>query len=199
MSKGYFLKSIVSYLASGPDLRYGTPYGRIWHLASGILLLLCSSFIEFHHPIHIAISEVTYSEKEQALQIMHKIFIDDLEDHIEQSEKYAGKEVELRLNTPKEITDVDAYLQKYVRNHFSLKADGKAYTGNYLGKEYETDAVWIYIEIPKLKRPKLLDLSATFLMDFHTDQQNFVHLNIANQKKSLRFQKGSEQQQVKFE
>lgn len=164
----------------------------------GILSLLWSSFAVFH-PIHISISEVNYSEKDKSLQIMHKIFVDDLEDHIEEIQKAAGKEVQLRLNTPKELSDSDLYIQKYIRDYFIIKVDGKVYSGSYLGKEYETDAVWIYVEIPKLKRPKTIDISDLVLMDFHLDQQNFVHFKIADQKKSLRFQKGKEQQQVKFE
>lgn len=170
----------------------------VLYISTAVILIINSSFISFH-PIHIAISEVNYSEEEQSLQIMHKIFMDDLEKHIQQSEKYAGKAIELRLNTPKEIANVDDYLKKYALKHFVIKIDGKAYTGNYLGKEYETDAVWIYIEIPKIKRPKQLDINDSFLIDFHDDQQNFVHCTIASQKKSLRFQKGNEQQQVKFE
>lgn len=170
----------------------------LYRLGIVFFLIVASSFILFH-PIHIAISEVNYSEKDKTLQVTHKIFVDDLEKQIQQLEKNNGREVELRLNTPKEIADVDVYLSKYVRDHFVMKVDGKAVSGNFLGKEYETDAVWIYVEIPKVKRPKQIDLSDSFLMDMHADQQNFVHFKVADQKKSLRFQKGNEQQQVKFQ
>ncbi|MFN7119770.1 MAG: DUF6702 family protein [Saprospiraceae bacterium] len=162
-----------------------------------LVLALCGSFVPFH-PIHIAISEVSYSEKDKALQVMHKIFYDDLENHIEQLEKAAGREVNLRLGSDKEHAQADEYIRKYVENHFKLTADGKTYAGTYLGKEFETDAVWIYIEVEKVKVPKKLDVSDTILMDLHSDQSNFVHFNIASQKKSLRFQKGSERQQVSF-
>ncbi len=173
---------------------------KIYRLKSKVYCLTSIIFLFiFFHPIHIAITEVNYSEKEQSLQIMHKIFLDDLEDHIQQTEKQDGKEVDLRLNTPKERADVDTYLQKYVHDHFELRIDGKPYTGNYIGKEYETDAVWMYIEVSNVKRPKQLEISSSFLIDFHTDQQNFVHFNIGGQKKSLRFRKGDGVQRVSFE
>lgn len=170
---------------------------KIYHLLFLPFFLLWSSF-SFLHPIHISISEVSYSEKDKSLQVMHKIFYDDLENDIERIEKAAGREVNLRLGLDKEHPQADEYIRKYVENHFKIVADSKTFTGTYLGKEFETDAVWIYIEIEKVKAPKKLELSDTILMDLHEDQSNFVHFNIANQKKSLRFQKGNERQQVSF-
>lgn len=170
---------------------------KVYCLTSIVLLVICSSFVNFH-PMHIAMSEVNYAAKDKSLQVMHKIFFDDLETHIERLEKEAGREVNLKLNSDKEDPKADEYIRKYVENHFKLVADGKTYTGNYLGKEYETDAVWIYIEIPKIKVPKQVKVSDSFLMDLYNDQSNFVYLNIDNQKKSLRFQKGNEEQQVSF-
>ncbi len=161
------------------------------------MFLLWSGFMPLH-PIHISISEVNYSEKDKALQVMHKIFYDDLENDIERIEKAAGRTVNLRLGLETEHPDADVYIRRYVESHFKIVVDGKTYTGTYLGKEFETDAVWIYIEIEKLKVPKKMELSDTILMNFHADQSNFVHFNIGNHKKSLRFQKGSERQQVQF-
>ena len=172
-------------------------WSKIYYLSAIAVLFLCSSFADFH-PMHLSISEVTYSEKDKSLQVMHKIFFDDLEKHIEELEKAVGREVNLRLSSEQENPQADEYIRKYVESHFKLTADGKAYTGTYLGKEYETDAVWIYVEVPKIKRPKQLDVSDTFLIEFYDDQSNFVHFNINQQKKSLRFQKGKEQQQISF-
>jgi len=132
------------------------------------------------------------------LQIMHKIFYDDLEEHIEREEKNAGREVNLQLGSEKEHPKADDYIRKYVQRHFTLIANGKTYSGTYLGKEYETDALWIYLEVEKVKRPQQLDIGNTFLIPFHEDQHNFVHFNIAGQKKSLRFYKGKERQQIVF-
>ncbi len=150
------------------------------------------------HPIHIAVSEIYYAKESKSLQVMHKIFIDDLEDHIKQIEARKGKEINLFLATKKEITDADAYLERYVRDHFTIKADGKTLNGAYLGKEYETDAVWIYIEIENVPQPKQLEITDNFLMDFYSDQTNFIHFNIGGQKKSLRFHTGERKQEVIF-
>lgn len=150
------------------------------------------------HPIHIAISEVHYARESQSLQVMHKIFIDDLEDHIKRIEAQKGKEISLFLASKKEVADADTYIESYVRNHFTIKADGKVLTGKYLGKEYETDAAWIYVEIENTAQPRQVEITSTFLMDFHSDQTNFVHFNIGGQKKSLRFYDGQRKQEVGF-
>lgn len=150
------------------------------------------------HPIHIAVSEVQYAEDIHALQVMHKIFIDDFEDHIERIEAEQGNTVDLKLATKKELPEADDYIKKYIVNHFQIYADGKQYFGNYLGKEYETDAVWIYIEIEDVPRPKQVKIKNTILVDFHSDQSNFIHFNIANQKKSLRYYRGETTQTVNF-
>lgn len=163
-----------------------------------ILFFAIFSNFAAEHPIHIAISEINYARESQSLQVMHKIFIDDLEEHIKRIEAKKGKEISLFLASKKEVADADAYIESYVRNHFMIKADGKVLTGNYLGKEYETDAAWIYVEIENTPQPKQVEITSTFLMDFHSDQTNFVHFNISGQKKSLRFYDEQRKQEVRF-
>ncbi|MFN7791981.1 MAG: DUF6702 family protein, partial [Cyclobacteriaceae bacterium] len=49
------------------------------------------------HPIHISVTEITYSEKDKALQITSRLFIDDLELSI----RSQRKEAELDILEPK--------------------------------------------------------------------------------------------------
>lgn len=162
-------------------------------------MLFFTCFLQVNaHPIHIAVSEVQYAQDIKALQVMHKIFIDDFEDHMERIEAERGNTINLNLATKKEHPEADTYIKKYIVNHFELYADGKQYFGNYLGKEYETDAVWIYIEIENVPPPKKIEIRNTILLDFFDDQSNFIHFNVANQRKSLRYFRGETRQSVKF-
>ncbi len=159
--------------------------------------LFCSSTVA--HPIHIAISEIEYAEQQRSLQIMHKIFIDDLEDHIQQIEKAAGRsDLLLRLYTPKEHPDADRYISQYVQRYFQIKIDGKDVRANFVGKEYETDAVWIYFEVENIARPKKLELTNRILFDLYDDQANFVYIKIASKKQSLRFRRSEYLQTANF-
>lgn len=142
------------------------------------------------HPIHLTLSEVVYDEKSKAMQITHKIFMDDLETHIEESLKVKGKEVNLRLGTPQEHPDADRYLSEYLAAHFKLLINGKTYKANFLGKEYEDVACWLYVEIPNVPKPKSIDLTDSFLMDLYDDQSNLVNFTFPQKKGSMRFVQG---------
>ena len=150
------------------------------------LLAICTST----HPIHLAITEIAYSEKEKALQVVHKIFVDDLELHIEQKAKSSGQEVRLHLNTPKEHPMADALLQDYLSEHFQIKINGKKGNSIFVGKEYENGAVWIYSEFPNLPRPRQIDIQDNLLIELYDDQNNLVNLEILGKTGSLRFRKG---------
>ncbi|MDX1941072.1 MAG: DUF6702 family protein [Saprospiraceae bacterium] len=165
-----------------------------------LLTILLAFFFNFGaaHPIHIAISEIHYSKENKSLQVMHKIFMDDLEDHIKKIESARGKTIALHLGSEKESSEADAYIETYIKEHFNIKVDGKTLIGKYLGKEYETDAVWMYVEIENVVQPKQIEVMDAFLMDFHSDQSNFVHFNIGGQKKSLRFFSDKRKQEVGF-
>ena len=156
------------------------------------------AFSTITHPIHLAVTEIAYSEKEKSLQVMHKIFVDDLELHIEQKIKSAGQEIRLHLNTPKEHPMADSILQDYLSEHFQMKINGKSAKSVFIGKEYENGAVWIYAEYPNLPKPKQLDIRDNLLLDLYDDQNNLVNLEVSGKKGSLRFRKGYTQDLISF-
>lgn len=155
-----------------------------------ITILIVGTWAMFSHPIHLTLSEVVYDEKTKAMQITHKIFMDDLETHIEESLKLKGKEVNLRLGTSQEHPDADRYLAEYLAAHFKLLINGKTYKANFLGKEYEDVACWLYVEIPNVPKPKSIDLTDSFLMDLYDDQSNLVNFTFPQKKGSMRFIQG---------
>ena len=126
--------------------------------AMAFLVVALLAFSTIAHPIHLAVTEIAYSEKEKSLQVIHKIFVDDLELHIEQKAKSSGQEIRLHLNTPKEHPMTDALLQTYLSEHFQVKVNGKNGNSIFIGKEYENGAVWIYSEFPNLPKPRQLDI-----------------------------------------
>ena len=156
----------------------------------GLILTVWVSSVSSPHPIHLTLSEVVYEEKTKTIQITHKIFMDDLERHVEESLKAEGKEVNLRLGTPQEHPQTNQFLADYLNAHFKLLINGKAYKANFLGKEYEDVATWLYVEIPKVPKPKVIDLTDTFLMDLYDDENNLVNFNFPQKKGSLRFTHG---------
>ena len=158
--------------------------------AMAFLVVALLAFSTIAHPIHLAVTEIAYSEKEKSLQVIHKIFVDDLELHIEEKAKSSGQEIRLHLNTPKEHPMTDALLQAYLSEHFQVKVNGKIGNSVFIGKEYENGAVWIYSEFPNLPKPRQLDIQDNLLIDLYDDQNNLVNLEIFGKTGSLRFRKG---------
>jgi hypothetical protein len=151
------------------------------------------------HPIHLTLSEVKYVQKNHSFEVVHKIFVDDLEKQVELLFKTRGKEINLHLNSPKELVDADVYLQQYVNEFFSLKINGKPFTGKMIGKEYENDAVWIYVEVLQVPKPKQIYLKDEFLLDVHSDQSNLVNFECGQKKGSIRFHRGHEEEKILME
>lgn len=162
------------------------------------LFISCIAAFTATHPIHLGITEVQYAEKEKSLQVVHKLFVDDLESHIEKQEQAAGKTVRLFLNTEKEHPEANRYIQEYLNQHFQIKVNGKMLQGKFLGKEYENGASWLYVEYPNVPRPKQLYISGNALIGLHEDQNNIINLDINGKKGSLRFYKGYDRDQINF-
>jgi hypothetical protein len=165
-------------------------------LFSAVLFLMA---FQGFHPIHIAITEVKYDEKAQTLQFTHKLFTDDLEKQLEAEAKKAGKNTTFHLNSAKENPKSDESLKNYLTEYFSVSIDGKAYKPKFIGKEYETDATWLFAEIENIKAPKLVEITDVFLLNLYYDQVNFVHINVNTQKKTLRFRNSETKQTWQLE
>src|SRR5580693_6868155 len=99
----------------------------------------------FLHPIHASVSEINYSEKDKALQITSRIFVDDLESGI----RNKRKEPELDILLPKNGMTTDELVSEYLKDHFKVKLDGKLQKLKLLGHEKEESAIICYIEIEK--------------------------------------------------
>ena len=101
------------------------------------------------HPIHIGVTEIVYSEDNKTLQVTHKFFVDDFEDQLEETYN-----VKLHLGTKKEHKEANQYIARYLVDRFGIMVNDKKAEGVWVGKEIEKEAIWIYIEYPKVKKIK---------------------------------------------
>ncbi len=76
------------------------------------MISILYSLFFFLHPIHISVSEINYSEKDKALQITSRIFIDDLELSI----RAQRKEPEMDLLEPKNGLTTEKIVSDYVQH-----------------------------------------------------------------------------------
>ncbi|WP_313790953.1 DUF6702 family protein [Allomuricauda sp. SCSIO 65647] len=154
------------------------------YIKNGILalaLLLSLAFTEAHK-FYVSVTNVNYSQKDDALQITSRIFIDDLENVLE--ERY---DVNPELATKKEAEWADEYIEKYMKTKFSLQLDEETIPFEFLGKRYDNDVVICYLEVPRvnLSTRRSITVQNEVLTDLFEEQQNIVHIKIAGKKKSF--------------
>lgn len=144
------------------------------------LILSMSLFLGSLHPIHVAVTQVDHDENEKTLQVTHKVFIDDFEKKLEEL-----NDADLEIGLPKEHAQCDDYIRVYVEQKFKMKVNGKPVQGNWVGKEADGAALWIYMEYPNIKKIKNIELENRILFGAFKDQKNLVHFNYKGIKRSL--------------
>ncbi len=144
-----------------------------------IFLLIFSWF----HPLHISISELALNPKTSNLEISHRIFIDDLEAALKEQSGLV-----LDLTKPKDPEQAKKIVGEYLQQHFQLQLNGKSVKPQYLGYEVEEDAIWAYMEVPKVRQLRQVNVQNTLFFKRFTDQMNLVNVTVGGTLKSLRLQ-----------
>jgi len=149
-----------------------------------MLPLVMVLFLSFTaaHKFYISVTNVVYSEKDDALQITSRIFIDDLDRLL--NERYG---IKAKLATPNEAKVANEYIEKYFRTKFVVELNGEPVAYNFLGKSYDNDVVICYLEITNtnFEGLKTLSVQNEILTDLFEEQQNVVHLKWKGQKRSF--------------
>ncbi len=76
-------------------------------------------------------------------------------------------------------------MQRYLKDKISIQINGKFVDYKFIGKEYDNDIVFCYLEIADVKDIKSFEISNKVLFESFDDQQNIVKLKIKDQNKSF--------------
>lgn len=154
---------------------------RIQKKAFLILLLPLLAFTVVHK-FYISVTNVGYSEKDKAIQITTRIFLDDMNTVLK-----TRYDIDTKLGSEKE-SDLDReYLEKYLRTKFLVEVNGNPKEYTILGKKYDTDMIICYLEVPKIELSKVSSIAIQneILTDIYDEQQNVVHFKVNGKKKSF--------------
>jgi hypothetical protein len=146
------------------------------------------------HPIHVSVTEIEFDEKDKALEIMMRVFMDDMELTLRND----LRQPELDLADPKNGQTIDQMAEKYLKDHFKITLDSKVQVHRYLGHEQEGDAFIFYIEIPKVKKFKTIRILNNIITEVHDDQSNLVHVTVGEKVKSLRLTRNTPVDKLTF-
>lgn len=142
-------------------------------------LFLLMSFSSIHK-YYVSVTQIEYVEDQQSLQIISRIFIDDFEKLLR--ERY---DESITLGIENEAKEALLYTEKYVREKFSISIDGKVQKLDFIGREYENDIMFVYLEIPELTTINTMEISNEILFELYGEQQNIIRTKIKGKNKSF--------------
>ena len=139
------------------------------------ILFLLFTLAFSSHKYYLSLTQIEYNKDQDSLEVIINVFMDDIELAI--NKEY---NVDLRLTTKQELEDVDSYFQKYLRKNLRFLVNKELVNYNFIGKEYEGDLVYFYLEVNVSNSPVSLEVYNTILVTYFEQQQNIiVFLNIA--------------------
>jgi len=159
-----------------------------------ILVALPLQLAAWVHPMHVSVTEIEMNDKEKRLEIMMRVFIDDLEVTLRRN----FKQPTLDVIEPKGQT-LDELMQSYLKTRFQVSLDGKSQVIKYLGHERDHEAFVFYIEVEKVKKWKAIQVQNSIITEIYDDQSNLVHVTVAETVRSLRLTRAKPTDVITFE
>lgn len=145
------------------------------------LFLLCASFTV--HKFYMSLTQVNYVPEKQAVQIIVRLFVDDLQAEL----NALSSEAPIELDTDREPEDVELRFESYLKSRLSFKIDATNKEFHYIGKEYSDDMAVFYLEISAIDTIRELSIQNKLLINSFPEQENIVKTKIYNKHKSTIF------------
>lgn len=146
------------------------------------------------HPIHVSVTEIEMDEKDKRLEIMMRVFADDLELALRKATNQPDLDI---LSIPAEQRD--RLVSDYLANRFKVSLDNKQQKHQYLGHEQEDIAFIFYIEVPNVQKWKRIHVLNNIIMETYDDQSNLVHVTVKEKVRSLRLTRNNPADELQFD
>ena len=145
------------------------------------------------HKYYLSLTQIEYNKDQNSLEVIINVFMDDIELAI--NKEYA---IDLNLTTKDEFKDADVYFHNYLTKNLTFTIDNDIVTHNYIGKEYEGDLVYFYLEIAVKENPKYLEVFNTILLTYFEQQQNIVKFKNDSKRQSKILSKNTNKALLNF-
>ena len=150
-------------------------------LHKNFLILLLIPLMSFSlHKYYISLTQINFSPKSKSVQIIINVFMDDIETALNKD-----YDIDLQLTTEKELKENDVYFEKYLNEklHFKVNTIDKKF--NYIGKEYEGELVYFYLEIENINAVDQITISNKILVKHFPKQENLIKSKVGKVNKSV--------------
>jgi len=144
--------------------------------------LIISSLVGWStlHKYYVSHTQIHFAKEKKSVQITSGLFIDDFEKLLK--ERFDETIV---LNSTHDQTLIDSYIEKYLLSRLEITINTETQKLIFLGKEYEDDIVYCYLEIENVETINTIEISNTLLFDLFQDQKNIVRTNINEKHKTF--------------
>ena len=146
----------------------------------GFIILLIPLLAFVSHKYYISSTKIEFKKESETVQITMHFFIDDLQETINST---YNKNIELAL--PNESKLIDSLIINYISKKFEVDLNGINRDFLYIGKEYQIDEIYLYLEIKNIDSINSIEVKNNMLMETFPDQQNIIQLYINNIKKTF--------------
>lgn len=145
------------------------------------------------HKEYYSLTKIDYNQKENSVQITMRLFTNDIELALNKQHQKT-----LEIGTSIESSETDALLLSYLNQKFRIAINGKDAPYQYLGKEFEKNEMFVYLEIPNIESIVTIEVFASMLIEEFSEQENIVKLHINKQNKSLILTRRNNKALLKF-
>ena len=145
------------------------------------------------HKYYISMTKIKYVKEKRSIQITMRFFIDDIEKTVN-----ARFKKDFKLATPEESTDTDKFLNLYIHQKFEYKINDQFVNYTFLGKEYENDIVFFYLESADVDDIKSIEVKNKMLLEAFDEQQNFIKLYINDKIKTMILMRENDKEMLKY-
>ena len=145
------------------------------------VLLLIIPLLSFSvHKYYLSLTQINYKEVSKSVQIIINVFMDDIETALNKDHS-----IDLQLSTKKELKNNDIYFENYLRNVLQFKINNTPREFHYVGKEYEGDLVYFYLEIENIAKVSSIEVTNKILLNHFDKQENLIKSKVGNTHKSV--------------
>jgi regulatory protein YycI of two-component signal transduction system YycFG len=137
-----------------------------------VLILFLGLLTSFTlHKYYVSVTEISYNQKSEQLEISLKVFNDDWQNALDHR---LGQPV--KLGSKNEYPKLDSLVSAYLFDGFSVKVNEEQKKLHIIGSEIEGEATWIYMYVDEVKDVKSIEIHNKILTEMFDEQRNVVQL-----------------------
>ncbi|MEZ4797352.1 MAG: DUF6702 family protein [Flavobacteriaceae bacterium] len=132
------------------------------------------------HKFYVSVTQIDYVKEKESVQVTMRIFVDDFENILR---KRYDQNITLQLSEDEPY--IDKYIGKYLDDKIDIKINKQSVSFDFLGKEYDHDIMYCYLEINNIKAINHFEITNNLFFEMFEEQQNIVKTQINSKNKSF--------------